>query len=131
MKTFTLKLERQPVKKMIAAMKRAVKTGIPEIHEHELRCGSVESMMRVISKSKFEAFAAIVDYKPKTLNELADQLHKDLGNVSRDVRSLEALGLIKLRKEDANDTRKVRPIALYDQILFDFSASSKKASGHP
>jgi predicted transcriptional regulator len=128
MKTFTLKLDRSPMERMVEDLKRAVRTGIPHIRNDEMRCSSVGAMMRAISRSKFEAFATIVDHKPKTLNQLAELLGKNLGNVSRDVKGLELIGLIDLRREDTKDSRKLRPVAKYDQIVFDFSskAHSKK-----
>lgn len=128
MKTFTLKLERGPIERMFEDLKRAVRTGVPHIRDDEMACSSVGAMMRAMSRSKFEAFATIVDRKPKTLNELAEFLGKDLGNVSRDVKGLELIGLIELRRDDTKDSRKLRPVAKYDQIVFDFSsrAHSKK-----
>jgi predicted transcriptional regulator len=127
MKAFTLKLDRSPIEKMFEDLKRAVRTGIPQVHDDEMKCGSVEAMLQAISRSKFEAFAAIVAHKPRTLNELANFLGKDLGNVSRDVRDLEMIGLIELRREDSKDSRKIRPVAKYDQIVFDFSSGHLKA----
>ncbi len=114
---------------MIAELKRAVKTGVPHVRDDEMLCSTIDAMMTVVSRAKFEAFAAIVKYGPKTLNELAEILGKDIGNVSRDVRSLEAIGLIELRKDHPGDTRRVKPIAKYDQIAFDFSAPIRKVRG--
>jgi predicted transcriptional regulator len=128
MKTFTFKLERTSVKKVFTDLRRAVKTGIPDIREDEMACGTIEAMMTIISRSKFEAFAAIVEHKPQTLKELAEILGKNLGNISRDVKVLELLGLIELKRESGGN--KTRPIAKYDQIKFDFSHSIGKASGN-
>jgi predicted transcriptional regulator len=129
MKTFTFKLEKNPTKKMISHLRRAIKTGIPHVRDDEMLCGSIGAMMTVISRAKFEAFAAIVNHKPQTLNELAGILGKDLGNVSKDVKSLEAIGLVELRKGDFGDSRQVKPVAKYDQIAFDFSEQVRRASG--
>lgn len=109
------------------ALKRAVRTGIPDVHPDELFCDSVESMLETISRSKFEAFAMIVEHKPKSLRELAEILGKDLGNVSRDVKVLELLGLVELRKENKQDPRALCPVAMYDQITFDFTPARKRA----
>ena len=84
-------------------------------------------MMAVMSRSKFEAFAAIVNHRPSTLKELASLVGKDLGNISRDVKALEMTGLIELKKDAAGN--RLKPIAKYDQIVFDFSTTHKNASG--
>ena len=127
MKTFTFKLKKTSFKKTIRALRRAVKTGIPNIQDDEMSCGSIEAMMTVMSRSKLEAFAAIVDHKPMTLKELADILGKDLGNVSRDVRALELTGLIELRRNELGN--RIKPVAKYDQIVFDFTSVARKVSG--
>jgi predicted transcriptional regulator len=46
-------------------------------------------MLDVVSKSRFETFAAIVEHKPKSLYELAKVLDKDQSQVLRDTRLLE------------------------------------------
>lgn len=128
MKTFTVKLRKNSLKKSMDALKRAVRTGVPEIHKDELFCDSVETMMETISRSKLAAFAAIVEYKPKSIKELAEVLNKDLGNVSRDVKVLALLGLVELRKENEHDPRALCPIAMYDKITFDFTPARAKGA---
>ena len=127
MKTFTFKLGKTSFKKALKDLTKAVKTGVPNVQADVMTCNSVESMMTIISRSKFEAFAAIVDHKPQTLKELATILGKDLGNVSRDAKALELTGLIELKRDEVGN--RIQPIAKYDQIVFDFSTPSRKASG--
>ncbi len=126
MKTFTVRLSKTSMKGMFDDLKKAVKTGVPNVHEDELFCDSVETMIETVSKSKFEAFGAIVEHKPKSLKVLAEVLKKDLGNVSRDVKALELLGLVELKKDDKEDHRSLRPVARYDQIAFDFTPAKKR-----
>ncbi len=129
MKTFTLKLEKVSLKGMFADLKRAAKTGVPNIIDDEMACGSVDAMMEAVSRSKLEAFAAIVEHKPKSIKELAELLKKDLGNVSRDVKGLELIGLVELKKDKRDDPRAVRPIAKYELIAFDFTPARKAKAG--
>jgi predicted transcriptional regulator len=128
LKTFTLKLNKTPIKKMMTELRQAIRTKIPNVHDNELLCGSIEAMTDAISKSKLEAFAAIVEHKPRTLRELATILGKDVGNISRDVKGLELLGLIDLVPDKTVGPRAIRPVAKFDKILFDFATTSKVGS---
>ncbi len=128
MKTFTLKLGDASLKTITAELKQASKTGIPNVVDDEMICGSVSAMMDAVSRSRLEAFAAIIKYKPKSLNDLAEHLQKNLGNVSRDVRGLELLGLIELKKDNKYDSKIIRPIAKYDEITFVFKDSKAKGA---
>ncbi len=128
MKTFTLKLGKTSLKNMMSDFKRAVKTGVPHIKEDEMLCGSISAMMDAVSRSKLEAFAAIVEHKPNSVKELAEILKKNQGNVSRDVKGLELIGLIELKKDKRDDPRAVRPVAKYDQIVFDFQSTRTKGA---
>jgi len=127
MKTFTFKLGKTSFKRAISDLSKAIKSGVPSVHGDEMTCPSIESMMTVLSRSKFETFAAIVENKPSSLKELADILGKDLGNVSRDVKALELMGLVELQRDQTG--KRIRPVAKYEQIAFDFSGHQKKASG--
>jgi predicted transcriptional regulator len=125
MKAFKISIEKIPLSSTIKALKRAIETGIPNIRRDELVCDSVETMLKIMSRSKFEAFAAIVEHKPNSVLELAKILGKDAGNVSRDVKSLKALRLIELIEEKDGERVRMKPVAKYQQIIFDF-----KAVGH-
>lgn len=120
MKVFTFRYEKNPKKSAIAAMKRAVKTGVPHIRENELACESLESMLKLMSKPRFEVFEAIVQRKPGSLYELSKILEKDPGNVLRDAKALESLGLIRLVSVMDGDREKLKPEAVYDKIVFEF-----------
>ncbi len=120
MKVFTFRYEKNPRESALAAMKKAIETGVPEIHDGELVCDSMDSMLRLISKSRFEVFAAIVEHKPGSLYELAKVLEKDPSNVLRDTKALELLGLVKLVEVADSERGKLKPQALYDKIVFEF-----------
>jgi predicted transcriptional regulator len=98
-----------------------------------------------MTKNRLRLFATIVEKKPTNLTELAHLLQRDYTLVRREARILEGIGLIKLERmgkevSNANGSsvrfKEVRPIALYQRIVFDFpiqeEAASKKGtiSGH-
>jgi predicted transcriptional regulator len=120
MKVFTIRYEKNPKKSTLEAMKRAIKTGVPDVRGNELICDSMEAMLKVMSRSRFEAFAAIVERRPLSVYELAKVLEKDTANVLRDVKSLEGLGLIKLKSVKDGDRERLVPTPLYDKIVLEF-----------
>ncbi len=61
MKVFTVRYEKSPKKAALEAMKRAIETGIPDVKGDELICDTMEAMLKVMTRSRFEAFAAIVE----------------------------------------------------------------------
>jgi predicted transcriptional regulator len=119
MKVFTFKYQRNPKRSVLTAMKRAIRTGVADVRNDELICDSMSSMLKLMSKSRFEVFAAIVEHKPGSLNELARVMDKDPGNVLRDVKSLESLGLIRLIPLKG-DRERLKPESLFDKIIFEF-----------
>jgi predicted transcriptional regulator len=120
MKVFKFRYERNPKKSALEAMKHAIATGHADVRDDEMICDSMDAMLKLMSKSRFEVFAAIVEQKPDSLYELAKSLKKDAGNVLRDARALEALGLIKLLPFKDGDRERLTPHALYEKIVFEF-----------
>jgi predicted transcriptional regulator len=129
-KTFTIRIEKNPDVDAFKRLKRVIKTGVPDVRPDELLCDSMDSALKVLSKSKFELFGGILTFKPESLAALAKALDKDQANVQRDARALEALGLIKLAVEKDGDRTRLRPTALYNKIIFDFGTQTRRASGH-
>ena len=129
MKTFTFRYEDKPLKKAFARMRKVIETGIPDIRENEMTCDSLHSMLDVMSKSRFETFAAIVDHRPGSLYELAKVLDKDQAQVLRDARALEALGLIQLESVQEGRREKLKPKARYGRITFEFQPRKAAKAG--
>jgi predicted transcriptional regulator len=121
MKIFTFRYEKNPKKSALAAMKSAIKTGKPDIRSNELICDSMDAMLKIMSKARFEVFAAIVENKPESLYELAEILEKDHANVLRDVKSLETLGLITLASVKDGARARLKPESSYDKIVIEFA----------
>ena len=129
MKTFTFRYEERPLKKAFARMRKVIETGIPDIRENQMTCDSLRSMLDVMSKSRFETFAAIAEHRPESLYELAKVLDKDQAQVLRDSRALESLGLIELESVQEGKREKLKPKALYDQITFAFQPKKTAKAG--
>jgi predicted transcriptional regulator len=129
MKIFTFRYESNPRKKAMERMKKVIATGVPDIRNDELVCDSFETMLKLISKSRFEVFAAIVEHKPASLYELAGYLKKDQANVLKDARALESLGLIRLKPIKEGGREKLTPQALYDKIVFEFEPKRASKAG--
>jgi len=119
MKTFTFKYDPNPRKTALEAIARAQKTGKREIQKDQISCRSMEEMMKVMTKSRFQIFAALVEHSHESLTALAKELGKDLGNVMKDIQVLESLGLVELERSKGKHGEKVKPIALYDRIIFE------------
>ncbi len=120
MKTFTFKYEKNPKKSALLAMQKAIQTGNADIRDHEMVCDGLDSMLKLMSKSRFDVFAAIVENRPHSIYDLAKSLEKDQGNVLRDVKALESLGLIKLKPMKNGARGKFKPLPLYDRVIFEF-----------
>lgn len=104
-----------------------MKSGKTDLDEDSIACRSVEDMVKLMTKSRFQIFTAIVEQAPQSLTKLAEILDKDLDNVQRDVRVLESLGLVKLQRSPGQRGERVKPIALYGRIVFE--CEPKKAQG--
>jgi predicted transcriptional regulator len=128
-KTFTFRYEPIPWKEASRAMHRVAKTGVSDIRANEMACDSLESMLKIMSKTRFELFAAIVEHRPGSLLELAKKTDKDQAQVLRDARTLEALGLIELVQSSDGGRQKLRPKALYDKIVFEFEPAKASKAG--
>ena len=88
------------------------------VKPHEISSPHIEVLLDSINKNRWEIFNTLVAKKPNSLTDLAKLLNKDYGNVWRDAKILESMGIIKLKKEG----QEVKPVALYERIVFDLSA---------
>lgn len=119
MKTFTFRYDPHPRKSAMKSIQRSIQSGQVVIERGSIACKSMDDMMKLMTKSRFQVFAAIVEKSPESLTKLAAILEKDLGNVLRDAKVLESLGLIELKKAPGKRGEKVQPIALYGRIIFE------------
>ena len=119
MKTFTFRYDPSPRNSAMTSIAKSLKTGAIDIERDSIACKSMDDMMKLMTKARFQLFAAIVEKAPGSLTELAAVLEKDLGNVVRDVKVLESLGLIEFQKSPGRHGEKLKPVALYQRIIFE------------
>ncbi len=126
MKTFTFRYA--PHEPTIGhRMMEAVRTGKPDVRPDELVSRSLKGLLAVASESKLEIFEAILKEKPASLYELAEKVGKNQSYVLKEVRVLEALGLIRLHRENDGGRERLRPEALYSKIIIDCGFEDKIA----
>ena len=127
MQTFTFRYnpnELSPGKKIRDALR-----GKSHVRPNELVSTDLKDLLQIASESRLSLFAAILENKPNSVYELADMLQKSQPYVLKEVRVLESLGLIKLVKETVNGRERLRPQALYSNIIIDCGfKSSREAS---
>lgn len=132
MKTFTFKFDPNvSLKQMFDEFKKAMNSKTNRIEEDTVLSPSIDAIFSSMNKTKLDLFYCIAQMKPTSLYHLAKLLDRDYANVLRDAKSLEMIGLIELRKNSEGERDKLRPIALYDRIVFDFGAASAKTPKQP
>jgi len=116
-KTFIFKYEPTiSLKQMGEEMKKAVRTGKPSTNLHQISFSSIEDIMEEIISPRPKLFSCLVEKCPSSLHQLAHLLKQNYDQVYKDTQSLSAMGIIKLEKDGEN----IKPIPLYDKIIFDF-----------
>lgn len=117
-KTFTFKYDPNgSLDTMFSSMEKSIKTGGQRNIQPKniIKSNSLEAIYRCITPSRWEMFVCLVEKKPANITELSSLLNKDYSNIWKDIRALEGLEIVKLKKEG----KEVRPIALYERIVFD------------
>jgi|GEM_PF-3882189 len=72
----------------------------------------------------------MIHEEPSSLYELAKFAKNDQSYVLKECKTLEALGLIELKKEKHGGRARLRPIALYDNVIIDCGISESKNAGN-
>lgn len=126
MKTFTFRYDpKATYKKTMEQMLKATKSGKKHIEKDELRSASLKALLTVATENRLQLFRLIHEDHPESVYDLAKLFDGDLGYISKEVRVLEGLGLIKLEKETVNGRDRLKPLALYDRIVVDFDLAQK------
>ena len=127
MKTFHVKYDPKSSTNVLNRLRAAVKTRAPQGDTGVLWCDSYESMFRVISPARMDIIDAIREHKPDSIYELAKLLERDVGNVHRDVKSLAEIGILRLDEADSGDRERMRPVVLFDKIVWEMELPKKRA----
>jgi len=113
-KTFIFKYEPTiSLEKMGEDMLKAVRTSKPSVHLHQISFASIKDITEEFISPRPKLFACLVEKQPQSLYQLAKLLNRDYANVYKDVKSLVAMGVIKLEKEG----ERIKPIPLYEIAL--------------
>jgi predicted transcriptional regulator len=124
MKTFTFRYDPTATPDdLFARVERAATKGIVDIRKDETSSNSIHAILSSMTEGRLQVFYAIADQKPTSMYQLAQLLKRDQANVLRDLKSLEAMKLVKLVEEKDGDRERLRPVANYDRIVFDFGAA--------
>ena len=132
MKTFTFRYDPKATPKdLFARLKEAAKTRVPDIRRDEMSSNSISAILGTMTAGRIQLFYAVADQHPDSMYQLAQFLKRDSANVLRDLKTLEGVGLIKLTSEKDGERERLRPIATYDRIVFDFGAAGHSAALPP
>lgn len=87
---------------------------------HKIQAFSIQSILKILTLGRLGLFYSIAKDTPDSSYQLAKRVNRDPGNVFKDLKVLEALGLIELQTYSSEGREKVRPQALYEQVILDF-----------
>jgi predicted transcriptional regulator len=129
MKTFTFRYDpKANFKGTMEQMLKAAKSGKAHVEKNEIRSASLKALLAVAKENRLQLFQLIHEKHPESVYDLAKLFDGDLSYVSKEVRVLEGLGLIKLEKETVHGRERLKPVALYNRILVDFDLAKERVS---
>lgn len=85
---------------------------VPEVY-----FSSFEGIRKALTPKRLELLHIIKTENPSSTNELARMAHRDIKNVTADVKYLEQIGLIERKSID----HKTRPVISYDKIALEIA----------
>ena len=131
-KTFIFKYDPAiSLKRMGEDILETVHTGKPNINLHQINFANLEDLINEFTSPRPRLFACLVEEQPQSLYQLAKLLKRDYANVYKDVQNLVTMGIIKLKKEKKGEGgERIRPIPLYDEIVFDFQVKKVFPASH-
>lgn len=80
---------------------------VPKKNEPKIWFSSIKSLSEVLSENNLRLLRIIDEEKPDSIKELAEITHRQPGNLSRTLRTMERYGIIEFKKQGKNS----RPIA--------------------
>ena len=101
---------------------KAVEEGKPVKKEKGVYFTSVEAFRKAITPKRLALLKAIKTEKPSSVRQLSKIAERDVKNVSTDIKFLEQVGLVDIKRND--ETKKeITPSVSYDKILFEIAVS--------
>ena len=95
----------------------AIKKGEIVKKEKSVYFTSLEAFRKAITSPRLELLRTIKEKNPSSINRLAQDLNRNIKNVSDDVSYLAQIGLIETRKTN----KEVPPYVEYDKILLEIT----------
>lgn len=129
MKQFIFRYEPQEsLEKLKRDVKHAINAKERQVEPKNLIVtDNIKALYQIVNENRLELFACLKEKQPANLQELSQLLHRNQSAVEKDVQSLADLGIIKLQKKGLE----VKPVALYEKIVFDFGTSKVKERSRP
>lgn len=101
---------------------RALEKGKTVKKEKGVYFTSVEAFRKAVTPKRLALLRAIKTEKPSSVRQLSKITNRDIKNVSTDIRFLEQVGLVDIKKNIGAE-KEVKPLVNYDKILFEIAVS--------
>ena len=101
---------------------KAVEEGKPVKKEKGVYFTSVEAFRKAITPKRLALLKAIKTEKPSSVRQLSKIAERDVKNVSTDIKFLEQVGLVDIKRNDKTE-KEITPSVNYDRILFEIAVS--------
>jgi len=85
---------------------------------------STESFARILTSGNRELLHVIAERQPQSLEELSAMTGKAMSNLSRTLRKMASLGIVRIEK----DGRKAAPKLLYDRVVLELPLTKRPQS---
>ena len=101
---------------------KAVEEGKPVKKEKGVYFTSIEAFRKAITPKRLALLKAIKTEKPSSVRQLSKIVERDVKNVSTDIKFLEQVGLVDIKRNDEAE-KEITPSVSYDKILFEIAVS--------
>lgn len=99
-----------------AEVEDVIKTGLKKLHLNKLFFASLTTLINFSTAIKFEILEAINKHHPRSIQELASLIKKDLSFIQKEVMLLESIDLIEITDFVLNGELTKMPKTKYTQI---------------
>lgn len=114
-KIFTIRFEENALHNMFDSLRNSLTTGRKNVKKDIIATSDLD-IFEEFSKDLIKLYMSIFRYKPRSASSLAKSINKDQGNVLKQLRRLEGIGLIELKKEVDGNRERYKPIPLYTAV---------------
>lgn len=83
-------------------------------------CHDLTTIYSTITKNRLDILTFLVAKQPENIYQLAQLLKRSYSHVWNDCQVLSSLGIIELKKVGEEKKEGIKPIALYEEIIFNF-----------